>query len=225
MATERQCRDFIGRIGPLAQAEARMRGYKVCSAAIAQACVESGWGLSGLARFHNYFGMKCGSKWKGASVDMKTMEEYSPGALTEIRDNFRAYPSMEEGVKGYYDFISAPRYAKLKDAATPLEYARALKAAGYATSSKYVQTLANCVSQWGLGAYDAAPQYKIGRAYVTQVDLNVREAADVKSRSLRVLPKGSRVECQGGGVIDGDTWFRLEDGWIAAHYKDKAYVK
>ena len=74
--------------------------------------------------------MKCGSAWKGKSVNMATKEEYTPGQLTSIRDNFRVYDSMEEGVAGYYGFIGWSRYANLKTATTPREYAERLKADG-----------------------------------------------------------------------------------------------
>lgn len=155
MATKTQCKNFIAKVAPLMVAEAKGRGYKIVSTAIAQACIESGWGLSGLAKYHNYFGLKCGSAWKGASVNMKTKEEYTVGTLTTIKDNFRAYSSMAEGVKGYYDFISTKRYANLKTASTYTQYAQYLKADGYATSSTYVPTLTSTVKSYGLDVYDS----------------------------------------------------------------------
>ena len=145
---------FIPEIAPLMQAEAKKRGYKIVSTAIAQAIIESRWGESGLAKYHNYFGLKCGSKWTGKSVNMKTKEEYTPGTLTTINDNFRAYDSMADGVKGYYDFISSSRYANLKTATTPRQYAEYLKADGYATSSTYVKTLTDTVQKYNLSQYD-----------------------------------------------------------------------
>lgn len=149
-----QANQFINQIAPLMQEEAKKRGYKIVSTAIAQAIIESAAGTSGLAKYNNYFGLKCGSSWKGASVNMKTKEEYKIGTLTTIRDNFRAYPNMEEGVKGYYDFISTKRYANLKTATTPKQYAEMLKADGYATSSSYVNTLVSTVNKYGLVKYD-----------------------------------------------------------------------
>lgn len=154
MATEKQVYDFIYQIAPLMQKEAKFRGYKIVSTAIAQAGVESAWGLSKLAAYHNYFGMKCGKNWQGKSVNFQTKEEYTPGTLTNIRDNFRVYDSMLDGVKGYYDFISVYRYANLKAAKTPLEYAQYLKADGYATSSTYIGTLINTARKYGLSDYD-----------------------------------------------------------------------
>ena len=155
MASSQDCKKFISQIAPLMQAEAKKRGYHICSTAIAQACIESAYGTSSLGwKYHNYFGMKCGSAWKGASVNMRTKEEYTVGTLTTIRDNFRVYDSMEDGVKGYYDFISVKRYANLKTATTPQMYAERLKADGYATSSTYVNTLMNTVRKWDLDKWD-----------------------------------------------------------------------
>ena len=155
MASSAEQKQFIETIGPLIQAEAKARGYKVCSAAIAQACIESGYNTSLLSlKYHNYFGLKCGSAWKGPSVNMKTKEEYN-SQLVSIRDNFRVFPSgMEEGVKGYYDFISTKRYANLKEATTAEEYLKFIKQDGYATSSSYVNTCMNVVRKHELTAYD-----------------------------------------------------------------------
>ena len=170
MASSAQQKQFINNIGYIIQEEAKARGYKVCSPIIAQACIESNYGDSKLSsRWHNYFGMKCGSSWKGKSVNLSTKEEYTPGQLTTIRDNFRAYDSMEEGVKGYFDFISTKRYANLKEAKTPKEYLELIKKDGYATSSSYVNTNMNCISRHDLTRFDwgeASPEtnpYKLSK--------------------------------------------------------------
>ena len=155
MASSAQAKEFINRIGYIIQEEAKARGYKVCSPIIAQACLESNYGTSSLGyRYHNYFGMKCGSAWKGKSVNLSTKEEYTVGQLTTIRDNFRVYDSMEEGVKGYFDFISTNRYANLKNASTPKEYLEFIKRDGYATSSSYVNSNMNVISRYDLERFD-----------------------------------------------------------------------
>ena len=149
--------NFIRQIGPLIREEAIARGYLVASPIIAQATVESfkGTGLSGLAtKYHNYFGMKCGSSWKGRSVNLKTGEEYTTGTITQITAAFRVYDDMRSGVRGYFDFISTSRYKALKSAATPKEYLERIKAAGYATSSTYVQTNLKRISLYNLTDYD-----------------------------------------------------------------------
>lgn len=157
--------DFISTIAPLIVKEGKKRGYHVFSPIIAQAICESNWGQSGLsANYNNFFGLKCGSKWKGASVNMKTKEEYTVGTLTTIKDNFRAYASVVDGVAGYFDFISTKRYANLKTAMTPLQYCQNLKADGYATSSSYVNTLMSIIQKNNLTKYDGVTE-QIVQAY------------------------------------------------------------
>lgn len=154
MATATERANFIKKIGPLIQKEARDRGYKVCSPAISQAIFESNWGQSILAaKYHNYHGLKCGSYWKGPSVNMGTKEEYN-GNLCSIRDNFRVFSSMEMGVKGYYDFLNTKRYDKLKYCNSAREYAEEIKKAGFATSSSYVNTIMKYINEYGLAEYD-----------------------------------------------------------------------
>lgn len=155
MATLEQQKAFIATIAPVVQAEAKKRGYAICSAAIAQACAESAYGTSSLAyKHHNYWGMKTGSKWTGPSVNMKTKEEYQPGVLTGIRDNFRCYPDLSAGVVGYYTFISADRYKALKSATSAQDYLQKIKSAGYCTSSTYVNTCMTVVQKHQLEAWD-----------------------------------------------------------------------
>lgn len=152
--TQAQAKEFIENIAPLIKAEAERRGYRSCAAVIAQAIIESAAGTSGLAKYHNYFGMKCGSKWTGRSVNMKTKEEYNKGVLTTIMSNFRAYDNMRDGVRGYYDFIATTRYANLKKATDYKTYAQLLKTDGYATSSTYVETLCKTVEKYNLTKHD-----------------------------------------------------------------------
>ena len=60
MPSSAQQKEFINNIGYIIQEEAKARGYQVCSPIIAQACLESNYGVSMLsARWHNYFGLKC----------------------------------------------------------------------------------------------------------------------------------------------------------------------
>ena len=155
MPSSAQQKEFINSIGYIIQEEAKARGYHVCSPIIAQACLESNYGVSQLsARWFNFFGMKCGSAWKGQSVNLATKEEYN-SQLVNIRDNFRVYGSMEEGVKGYFDFISTKRYENLKSATTPKEYLEMIKRDGYATSSSYVSSCMAVISRHDLERYDS----------------------------------------------------------------------
>lgn len=150
--------EFIQQIVFYVQKYAPQYGIKVYSPIIAQAILESAWGESKLASvYHNYFGLTCGVGWTGKSVNMKTWEEYTPGTKTNITQNFRAYDSMADGVKGYFEFIQYPRYSNLKGVTDPKRYLELIKADGYATASNYVNAVYNIVTGYHLTEYDSTP--------------------------------------------------------------------
>lgn len=62
---------------------------------------------------------------------------------------------MEEGVKGYFEFIQKPRYKNLKGVTDPKKYLQLIKADGYATDSSYVESTYRLVTQYELTEYDA----------------------------------------------------------------------
>lgn len=241
--------NFISQIAPLIVAEGSKRGYKIFSTVIAQAIIESRYGQSSLAaKYHNYFGIKCGKAWLNAgkpSVNMKTKEEYKPGTLTTINDYFRVYPDMAAGVSGYYDFINTKRYANLKEATTYRMYAEYLKLDGYATSSSYINTLCNTVTQYGLAKYDhpgaVVGQWEVGKTYTTQQDLNIRKEAggdfaswddlteNAKEHAFDldghpVLKKGTRVTVKQIEAKGSVTWLRIPSGWICGKNSKNTYV-
>ena len=148
-------KEFIDQVGPIVQKLAPNYDIKCCSAVISQAIIESGWGDSKLSsQYHNYFGIKCGTNWNGPSVNMTTNEEYQPGVITEIKDNFRVYANMEEGIKGYFELIQLPRYANLKGVTDYREYARLIKEDGYATSSSYTDLIIQVIEENNLTRFD-----------------------------------------------------------------------
>lgn len=147
--------EFITAIAGYVEKYAYVYGILVHSPIIAQAILESGWGESKLAAtYHNYFGLKCGTKWTGKSVNLTTQEEYEPGTLTTIKDNFRVYDSMEEGVKGYFEFIQLERYQNLRGVTDPRTYLETIWNDGYATSSTYVENNMKLIEQYDLTQYD-----------------------------------------------------------------------
>ena len=161
-------KEFIEKIAKCVKKYAYVYGIEVHSPIIAQAILESDWGDSELARkYHNYFGLKCGNSWKGKSVNMATKEEYKVGTLTNIRDNFRVYDSMEAGVKGYFNFINTSRYANLIGVKDPEEYIKRIKFDGYATSSKYVDNIMRVIRDNKLTRFD----YKAGGRVVKKEEL------------------------------------------------------
>lgn len=152
-------KEFIKVIAKYVIKYANDYGIKVHSPIIAQAILESGWGGSTLAsKYNNFFGLKCGGSWKGKSVNLATKEEYSVGTLTDIRANFRVFDSIEDGVKGYFEFINYSRYANLKGVKEPEEYCRRIKADGYATSSTYVTNLMRVIRDNNLTRFDGTQE-------------------------------------------------------------------
>lgn len=152
-------KEFIEVIAKYVIKYANDYGIKVHSPIIAQAILESGWGGSTLAsKYNNFFGLKCGGSWKGKSVNIATKEEYTVGTLTDIRANFRVYDSIEDGVKGYFEFINYSRYSNLKGVTNPEEYCRLIKADGYATSSTYVTNLMRVIRDNNLTRFDGTQE-------------------------------------------------------------------
>nr|DAE54347.1 MAG TPA: peptidoglycan hydrolase [Caudoviricetes sp.] len=198
--------EFITDIAAYVQKYAASYGILIHSPIIAQAILESGWGKSKLAAtYHNYFGLKCGTKWTGKSVNLSTQEEYTAGTLSTIKDNFRVFDSMEEGVKGYFEFIQLARYQNLKGITDPKTYLETIKADGYATSSTYVQNTYALVLQYSLTQYDGKEVNTMGKT--AQDVLNVmrswtgyseangkhKEIIDLYN-SVKPLPRGYAVQ-------------------------------
>lgn len=197
--------EFIKKIATFVQKYAPQFGIKVHSSIIAQAILESGWGESKLSvKYHNYFGLKCGTKWTGPSVNMITQEEYQPGVHTTIKDNFRVYGSMEEGVEGYFQFIQLARYQNLRGITDPQKYLETIKADGYATSSTYVESNMKLVKQYNLTQYDkeeesmgrtAQDVLNVMRGWLGYSEANgkFRQIIDLYN-SVKPLPRGYAVK-------------------------------
>ncbi len=103
MTTEQM--NFIDQIGKAAVSYYPV--YKILpSLVIAQAILESNWGKSSLAKeCYNYFGMKwttkCGIDYRTYSTKEQRKDESFYTTLAK----FRKFPSVEAGIKGYYDFL------------------------------------------------------------------------------------------------------------------------
>lgn len=202
---------FIKSIAEYVKKYASAYGIAVHSPIIAQAVLESGWGESKLASvYHNYFGLKCGTTWTGKSVNLSTMEEYTPGTLTQIKDNFRVYDNMEEGVKGYFDFIQLSRYQNLRGITDPEEYLKTIKADGYATSSKYVENTMRVVTQYDLTQYDVKGEESMGKtvsAVLAQARAWIgKNEADGTHKSIIDVYNAHKPLARGYAVKYTDAW-------------------
>lgn len=127
------------------------------SVLIAQCALESGWGKSTLARdYNNFFGIKADSSWKGRKVSMST-KEVSAGETYTTQSYFRIYDSLGESIKDRNKFLKEnQRYTKagVFEAETPRQQVEALKNAGYATATKYVDTIMNIIDTNNLTEFD-----------------------------------------------------------------------
>lgn len=162
--------DFISKIAPIVQKYAKQYGFKTCSGIIAQACLESAWGTSDKAAHHNYFGLKyragrvsCYSGYFKAG----SSEEYKKGQITKIEGTWYAFANMDDGVKGYFQFITNGPYpvALLKSADNPRSYLSLLKNSGYATSSTYVENNMRVVTQYNLTQYDKEEKWTVSKVF------------------------------------------------------------
>ena len=186
---------FIQKVAEKVSKYAPLYGICVHSPIIAQAIIESGWGKSGLAsKYHNYFGLKCGSSWKGKSVNMTTKEEYKVGTMTNIRDNFRVFDDFDDGIRGYFEFINTRRYANLKGVKNPEEYVRRLKADGYATSSKYVDNIMRVIRDNKLTRFDGNGDGDMKKEELTGKVLSGKEIIDILARRVVAGDYGTGVD-------------------------------
>lgn len=149
---------FIEKIAPLVQKYAPQYNIKVCSPVIAQAVLESASGTSELAvNAHNYFGLKyrAGRCPSACGIYYKIGSEQNPdGSYTSSAMQWMKFSNMDNGVKGYFDFINISNYANLKGVTDPKTYLERIKTDGYATSINYVQNLLNIIDKYNLTKYD-----------------------------------------------------------------------
>lgn len=85
--------------------------------------------------------------------DLTTDEQIKPGTWKKMNLKYRAYPSLEAGVKDYLKFISGKRYGKAWKHIlnpNPAEFSKALKSAGYYTANEaaYTKTLSKLYNQY-----------------------------------------------------------------------------
>ena len=157
--------DYINAIAPYVVYYARKYGVLCPSGVIAQGCIETGCGNATpnsntlCWKYHNYFGMKCGSRWTGGRFNTKTHEVYN-GVRTLIKDDFRTYPSRAAGIEGYFILTQVEngrRYGNVKSITNPAEYLRTIGRDGYHTSdvAEYANLGMSFVRRHNLTKYDS----------------------------------------------------------------------
>ncbi|KAG4092880.1 Glucosaminidase-domain-containing protein [Neocallimastix lanati (nom. inval.)] len=152
---------FIENISLLVIKEANSRkasGAKwvLPSVCIAQAALETGWGKSNLMiKANAYFGIKAGSNWKGKVYSSSTQECYDGVNYVSTTDTFRAYDSLEDSIKDYYDLITNnSRYDKACNVSDAETCITEIKNGGYATDPNYIKNVMSIINQYNLTQYD-----------------------------------------------------------------------
>lgn len=170
MASKAQIDAFIKRMAPIAMKQAKKHGNKIFpSVCIAQACCESAYGTTQrMIKANAVYGIKVGKSayhfgkaWKDLSYNTKT-KEVRKGKYEEIRDDFRAYASLEDATEDYFDLLcTASRYKKALNAKDYKACIRAI-APSYATAEqdncKYSKTVISIIEKYGLTKYDSGEE-------------------------------------------------------------------
>lgn len=148
---------FIRSIADAVKVLAPKYGICVVSPIVAQACLESAYGTSEKAKYHNYFGLKyrkdrvsCHSGYfsDGGS------EQNADGSYTPIQTDWYSFADLFSGVEGYFQFINTANYANLKGVTDPHKYLELIKEDNYATSLDYVANVWRVVESNQLTQYD-----------------------------------------------------------------------
>lgn len=203
MASATQIATFIEQIAPCAQEAYKILGKVKPSVCIGMACVECGYGTAGSTKYHSYLGHKVGTGktalkyWPGTFKNWKTQEEYKIGEHTTIVDAFRTYESMQQCVLNFYELLNTGLYSRVKAEADYVTQMKQIKACGYMTSSKEVNTVLSIIEKYNLTKYDfnsGTPSYPIP----TRTLKRGTKGEDVRWLQKRLLDRGYPV-----GNIDG----------------------
>ena len=192
MATATQINDFIKTLGALARSETNRRAssgleFILPSVCIAQACLETGYGDSGLMTKANaYFGIKAGGSWTGKVYSSYTGEVYG-GVNVTTYATFRAYDSKQESVEDYYNLIcNSSRYkdavSTVSNVLTPYETIYEIWSGGYATDPSYVTKIMNIIKARNLTIYDDYQSAEFDDStIIDSEELDVDRSSDIYS--------------------------------------------
>lgn len=212
--TEKQ---FVEMIGPLAAADMRQSGI-LASVTVAQACLESGYGSTDLARnANNLFGMKCrlsGNTWKSvwdgrSKYTKQTKEQDKNGREYTVTADFRKYPDIFKSIRDHSLYLtqakngSKLRYAGLAGCTDYKKAAQIIKSGGYATDIKYVEKICSLVERWNLTKYDVEEEKTLNIINAIS-SKNVPQRGNKKQfiaiHYLGVVGQNNKVEAGGYGA-------------------------
>ncbi len=193
-------KEFVAYIGPKATKDYQKHGI-LASITTAQACLESGYGTTELAKnANNFFGMKkilsnntWKSVWDGKSIyTKKTKEEYTPGVISTITADFRKYSSVDLSIEDHSLYLTQAmngnklRYAGLAGCKDYHKAAQLIKNGGYATDSKYVDKLCSLIERWNLTQYDVEASKTVGYTNSPLVSVTVKSPNHSGKRTHKI---------------------------------------
>lgn len=186
--------EFIETIGQAAQADMKRTGI-LASLTVAQACLESTWGKSGLAiKGKNLFGIK--GKGPAGSITMPTYE-WERGQKIKINAAFRKYNTWAESIADHSAlFLRLLRYKNLIGEKDYKRACQKVQQDGYATDPDYTKKLIKLIEKYKLYRFDQTSPSG-GTIAPTTLRLNSR-GADVKSLQEKLNKLGFSV-----GAADG----------------------
>ncbi|MDM5320927.1 phage tail protein [Bacillus pumilus] len=200
--------DFIKKLAPGAQ-KVHKKYNVLASLVIAQGCLESGFGSSGLSKqANNLFGIK--GTYNGKYVLMWTSEQDKKGNVTRIQAKFRKYPSYAESLADLGSLYT--RLSRYKAVVGEKDYKKATAAvskAGYATDIHYPSKLNSIIEKYNLTKYDGEtvpdvpeepsepetptkPSYPSKEYQGKDVELNDGLPTDIDFRQLHVSTKDGK---------------------------------
>lgn len=154
------------------------------SVVLAQMALESRLGKSRLsAEYHNFFGHKASSKWKGRKVSFAT-----PNDAKKV-SQFRVYGSNTEGIRAHVAILSGPLYRRAQAAGDPYAQVRAL-AATYAEDRSYADKLVAIMQQQNLTQYDA---HQTGPGLLALALLGTAAAYHYRTQLTRTAARFTRL--------------------------------
>lgn len=153
-ATQQQVKDFINKIVPFAIADMQKTGI-LASLTIAQAILESGYGLSKLTiNANNLFGIKADKYWTGQSYICNGFEYINGKRKDDIPIKWRKYPSWAESIADHSAFLHLKRYSNILNCKDYKKVCDNIRLDGYATSPSYTSSLIGLIEQYKLYQYD-----------------------------------------------------------------------
>ena len=165
--------------------ESMIRSGIPASITLGQALLESGAGTGPLsAQANNHFGIKCHKEWTGSSIRYTDDEE---------NECFRKYDDPSQSFKDHSYFLtSRPRYAELFEFQQDdyKSWAYGLKAAGYATDSKYPDKLIALIEKYQLNKFDAEV---LGKEFIPSTIISSKPIAYIDDIPKYTVVKGDSL--------------------------------